>query len=359
MRHALCVLICLAASAASCAGEPKLLHVLRGHEHSVRVLVFSFDSRLLASSQDGGEVRLWDARTGKNVGILYQDGDSYDALAFSPDGKTLAGGSDCRWVSVWDIGSRTRVGTIEMRRSSFPHAGACIAFRASGKTLLSWSYDSDSDHQASVLIDVATLNKTGAIKLNFGRGQCMVFSPNCRLFAVRHSSGAGTEDLIKLYETATGKELTTLKGHSDSATDLVFSADGRTIAAAVDGTAKIWGVATDRHISTFRGAGKYVCGVAFTPDGNTLAFGVFYDPVVELWDVSTSKKIAALKGKTHGTDGISNIAISPDGKLLAVGRSAGGMDGWDETIELWDIADFGNPGRTASPADNAASQSKR
>ena len=354
MRLALYVFICLAGGTASWGQGPKLVHVLKGHDSSVRVIVFSPDSKLLASSQDGSEVRLWDVSSGKNLGILSKDGDCYGALAFSPDGKLLAGGVfSCRSATLWNVAKRTKTGIV---RSDFrfPISWPAIAFQPGGKTLVWRSCDSDdfdSDKNKITFTDVASLKNTGAVKVKIGRYGCMAFSPDCRLFAIGSCfRGVVGRDVIELYEIATGKKLLTLQGRGSSTMDIAFSPNGKMLAAAIDETVKLWDAATGKHISTFtisnpivtvpgvKGSfSQIVYGVAFSPDGKTIAFGNSFIPVVELWDVATCKKINVLRGNPLGIgDGIDSIAFSPNGKLLAVGRSTGSGN-WDETIELWTL----------------------
>ena len=122
------------------------------------------------------------------------------------------------------------------------------------------------------------------------------------------------------------------------------------LAAAIDNTVRLWEMPSGKHISTFtisrpsvtfpgvKGTfSQYIRGVAFSPDGKTIAFGNSSIPVVELWDVATGKKRLALRGNPPSLGhGIVCIAFSPNGRMLAAGRSAGG-GAWDETIELWEI----------------------
>src|SRR5436190_10469209 len=49
---------------------------------------------------------------------------------------------------------------------------------------------------------------------------------------------------------------------------------------------------------------------------------------VQFWDVATGSELGAIKG--HGR-GVSKVAFSRDGKMLASG-------GTDNTIKIWDVA---------------------
>src|ERR1700727_2112159 len=65
---------------------------------------------------------------------------------------------------------------------------------------------------------------------------------------------------------------------------------------------------------TLKGHRGGVTSVAFSPDGKLLASGSA-DKTIKLWDVATGKKEATMK---H-TSSVLAVVYSPDGKLLASG----------------------------------------
>src|SRR5262249_15303281 len=82
----------------------KIKDYLRGHTHSVNDVAYSPDGRLLASGDQGGEVRVWDMPGGTLRYALPAVGPCVLALAFSPDGKSLltAAAQGDGDINVWE-----------------------------------------------------------------------------------------------------------------------------------------------------------------------------------------------------------------------------------------------------------------
>jgi WD40 repeat protein len=119
---------------------------------------------------------------------------------------------------------------------------------------------------------------------------------------------------------------------------LAVSPDGKAVATVYhssladdlrSGTAKVWDTATGKEIASLRVPNRLIHGLAFAPDGKTLATGVgYYDTpgAVWLWDVPTGKLRTALDGHAGP---VRAVAFSGDGKLLASGDEKGIVKIWD------------------------------
>jgi WD40 repeat protein len=105
----------------------------------------------------------------------------------------------------------------------------------------------------------------------------------------RRLASAGWDGTIKVWDTATGGEVRTLRGHSDRINDLAYSPDGRRLASAGwDGTARVWEAETGRELVTLRSHSGIVLAAAFSPDGTRLATSGGYRDKgeIKVWDLT-------------------------------------------------------------------------
>lgn len=74
--------------------------MLRGHESRVYGVAVSGDGRRIVSTSGDETVRVWDARTGREIHCLRGHG-GVTRVAVSGDGRLVLGGSEDATISVW------------------------------------------------------------------------------------------------------------------------------------------------------------------------------------------------------------------------------------------------------------------
>ena len=115
----------------------------------------------------------------------------------------------------------------------------------------------------------------------------VAFAPDGRLIA-----SGNVDNLVRLWQTATGQLWRTLTGHSSGVTSVAFSPDSALVASGSwDGTVRLWLVQTGATVRTLTGHDNLVSSVAFSPDGTFVASGSG-DNTVRLWQVQTGEASA-------------------------------------------------------------------
>src|SRR5262249_9279107 len=183
---------------------------------------------------------------------------------------------------------------------------------------------SDSENDPPVDPANRPVAPPGILRLPGGEPVLSVaFSPDGRVLA----SGDGGRHL-RLWQVATGNELTSVAAHQDEVSTVAFSPDGKVLASAgYDRTVRLWDAATGKPLRTIVAHEDKVSALAFSPDSQVLA-SAGWDRQIYFWDVATGEKLRSL---TRHRDRVWSIAFSPDGQMLASGSG-------DKTIILWDTA---------------------
>jgi len=89
---------------------------------------------------------------------------------------------------------------------------------------------------------------------------------------------------VDVIEVESGREVATLRGHSDSVLDLCWSPDGTRLATAGhDGVICIWDGATFERLAELREHKSYVWSIAWSVDGQRLVSGSG-DGTVRIWE---------------------------------------------------------------------------
>jgi RNA polymerase sigma factor (sigma-70 family) len=322
-----------------------------GHMGSVIALAVAENGKTLTTLGNDDTLRRWSPETGKEIdrfplphadaaalspdgkrcaysddkGVAIRDvaaqgnpirleGDAtVSELAFSPDGKTLFGLTDPPTLRVWE----TETGKLIRRFDLLPEEGKVhlVSFRRS------------TPHTPRILAIAPDGHTLACLPEMEGR---VVLVP-----ATGDAPKPPEEDrTIYLWDTVHGKRIGKFEGPKHGTRELVFSPDGRLLAAvSVDRSITLWEAASGRVRRRIQGAeadGNPTA--AFSPDGRTLALGC-PDGAIRFRDVDTGK----LLGRLSGHQGrITSLTYAADGQTLYSASS-------DTTILAWSLKSIGKP----------------
>jgi WD40 repeat protein len=143
-----------------------------------------------------------------------------------------------------------------------------------------------------------------------------------RLFAIAVSP------FINVFAHAQQPEIILQTGHSATVNVVAFSSDGQyAFSGSADRTIKVWHSATGREVATLDGLTEPVNTLHVSADGMWLLSGG-EDKTVTIWDIKYRSVVRKIPASTSRID---VAVLSPDQKWLASAGSGG-----DNTIRIWD-----------------------
>lgn len=117
----------------------KELWKAKGHEREITSVAFSVDGKRIATSSIDSTVRVWDASNGKELVKIKAHRGMVESVCFSHDGERLvsAGADDDKTIRVWDIATKREVRTF-VGHTAGP---LCVVATLDGKHVLSSAKD--------------------------------------------------------------------------------------------------------------------------------------------------------------------------------------------------------------------------
>lgn len=350
----------------------KPLHTLSGHTGAINSVVFSPDSKHIASGSDDGRVRIWDldieepgnevhesldARRGEVISVAFtthrngylltsctdQAIDIWDprtrehlqvmrspsqtllGVAASPNGACLATGAQDDAVHLWygprkpkepEPASKVGVGPRAPTDLALSPDGRTLAVAQSGGNIFLW------DIEASELLNpqMGSGHRRSALSVSFSPNGAMLLS-------------SGADHSVRVCDVKTGKLLHLFLGHKDSVNFSTWSSDGDYVASASDDTTiRIWkiGDRDEQEPQILKHGDTYAMGVSFSPDGKYIAT-CGNNGNVAIWTSRQGKSGWTLQHRLEGhNDHVLSVLFSPDSKRVF-------SSGLDRTIRIWNV----------------------
>jgi hypothetical protein len=331
------VLLLLPASAVAAPPAPPLVAALPSTTF-LGSPGFSPDGKTLAVSERN-RVVLWEVATWKvRASHGWPGKRGTGTIAFSPDGRALAA-DDSYAVRLWQLPT----GKSESLAPDLPQYGlvAAVAYSPTGKA---FTFIRDATRDT---IKVLALPEGRALAdglAGAGTLEHLVFSPDGKTLAAafgkRYEGGTLESGEVRLWDAVGWQPRVTLRGHAAPVRSVAFSPDGNTLASAGsrDGTVLLWDPGTGKLRATWESCLPVANAIAFSPDGRRLLvgggaaapFGQRHPGDATVFEVATGKPILTFEAHV---DIIEHLALSPDGKYLAVRCSA-----FPPVINVWDVS---------------------
>lgn len=332
----------------------------RGHEDWVvlRGVAFSPDGATIASASLDGTVRIWSVVTGVQRAELQQQL-RLIAVAWHPDGDRLVASSDTGGsVTVWNATDETVAQSAQLAQGTvtsmaYSLNGAILATGGANGTVRLHSLLDDrtrtlsggsatnqylaflsetqfvaiSDAGETVLIDLAGQSEPVPLEGLEGFALNMTISRDRRLIAAGNERGE-----VAIWDAQTLELVRTLRGLNGAVYGLDFSRDGARIAAVSNQptnapTITVWDATNGDRLTSIRDLREPITAIALLPGEDAVA-GASIDGTLHIWDVRDGTELRSIAA-AEGSGWFSSIAVSPDGSLLATGSAAGSVDIWE------------------------------
>ena len=283
--------------------EPRSV-IVPGHPrfapHTVDTVAFSPDSKLVAAGTDDtlNRIVLADAETAKAVRSLTVPATEYwrlTSIAFSPDGKQLATNAGAG-AAIWDVASGRMVRQLQQLSGSVSK----LVFSPDGRRLAGVTFYAG----AICVWDLQTGEQYGADRPGHFE------SPNSLRFFNHDQqlASAGDDGTIRIWNLADSKQLRAMhpvlesNGYGNWIRAMDVSPDGKyVVSSSLDDTVRLWETATGREIYRLPGHGHMggTRAVHFSPDNKQfVSWGD--DMRMVRWDVATGKALQEFETGSNG-----------------------------------------------------------
>jgi WD40 repeat protein len=264
----------------------------------------------------------------------FSDNSPYISCRFDPTGRFVFAGAQDSLIVRWELDTKKK--TDLAGHESWPRA---LAFSPDGSVLISGDYAGRllwwpaADEAPSPL---------RTIEAHDGWVRGVAVSPDGQFVA-----SCGNDLLVKLWRADDGSPVRPLAGHTSHIYNVAFHpAGGRLVSCDLKGELIDWEIETGKEARRLKAAAlhKYdttfkadiggARGLAFNRDGSLLAasgitnvsnaFAGIGDPLVLVWSWESGAEPKAYKSKANLRGAAWNVALHPEGFIIALSGGGGG-----------------------------------
>ena len=278
-----------------------------------------------------GKLQCWDAEAGERVASPPAIENTFIQSAFtqltpSPVEGLLACGHVLGRITIWNLTTGARPTFLEGCEDDL----VLLAFPADGSAVYAVSFD------RKVRSWNGKLPKTSRERRIDGPERLWTLAVSAdgeTLYA------GGRNGLVAAWNAATGEQLRTFEGFSETVDDLVLSPDGSHLAACGwrGNSVAIWSLAEEKPEPVIVDVPERTRCVTFLTEPGTIAVGG-ESGTVRIYTLDSPDSVMTLKASELS---VHDLAVSPDGKTLAACSGDWRTSSPGEVVE-WTIADW-NP----------------
>ncbi len=253
------------------------------------------------------------AYAGEDIKTLFDFHGWVESVAFLKDGRLVSGG-EFPGIKLWNTATGTAAGAVE---TSLPVG--MLAIDSAGRQMIvahGLVIDNSAD-KVAVIYSLGGKQEPRPLQAHSGGVTSVAFNR-----AGTRCGTAARENDARIWNLDALDKPIALK-HPEWVYDIAFSADGKTVAtSSYQGGVWLWDAETGKPLGkplVEMNQGPWQCHVAFVADKTLITASV--DGTIRRWDVAT-RKFQQVKPQGGWID---SLAVSPDGKWLAVGRRNGSI----------------------------------
>lgn len=316
------------------SSDGKQIKSFRGNASPVSRLTFSTSGTKLLSLNTSGEWIAWDVESGGIINRVKPEKDIFTCASFDASGDLVVTGSRESGVSLWNTVSGQKLMDLKPVPEDNPMQNQfdypvtrTVSFSSDGKYALA-----GAGNYTAILFDL----KSGSEIRKFKKTATTctsceteaVFTPDGKYILTAYS------DSIKMFDISSGRLVRQFFGQGGDPEMLKVSRDSKLVSAVEYGNAEVWDIQTGKLLFS---AGEYnenkILDATVSPDCSSIITGS-EKRFSDIYDIESGKKILTLRGYLNQADErllghnfmywvalINEAKLSPDGSIIAVGRT--------------------------------------